>query len=546
MEQRSAFPGFYNVITWNAAGASEPFVGVYGQSITEGHLQLSESLPATRLLGYLGDFYFRWHITTTLLDLGNLVSDQTQTITLWNAYRSAVTAGSITEGNSEGITLSGQSAPPIQWGPLQERAYTVGISVDGPASIDAALTWNFGNGDTVTLAIVGSRVIAWAWPPNWGEGIVERLEWRTDVMQAYRGEEQRRALRIEPRQSLEFSVTASSADRRLMEATLWNWGARTWALPLWYDGVELSASAAVGATLLPADPSQRSFVVGELVMLTSGNVRTVEVAEIAAVGSTITLARPLQQSWPAGTRVYPARSARIVNAAKLSRFTGLDTSLRLQWEMADPMPGTASASPTYRSIPVLEAAPQWAEDPSLEFERKVFVLDAGTGPVLLEDEADIPLTTQRMRYTLTDRAAIDTWRQRLYALRGKQGPVWVPTWADDMTMVATAASTDINLDVEWCGYTKYLQADTNRQDVRIQLANGSVIYRRILSASEVSSTVERLSLDSAVGVTINPADVVQISFMSLTRSDSDTHELAWFTGEVAEATFAARSFRHGL
>lgn len=536
-------PAFYNPIAFSSAGGNLTRTFAGGAGFIEQNANTAQVFAGTRQLGFYGDFYERFHITTTELALGNLVSDQTQDITLWNAYRRAWVLNDIGLDNAEGLTITGQPVPPLQFAPLQERTYTLGVSIDGPALIAATISWEFSNGETVALEVSGSRIVAWSWPPNWAEGMLERLEWRTDVLQAYRGEEQRRALRLDPRQGLEFSVTASGPVRRFMEAVLWNWGARTFAVPLWMDGQELAAQLTVGATSIPLSPAQRGYTLGGLVMLIGEDPRTYEVVEISTLGGSIGLERPTQRTWPIGTRVYPARPARIINEASLPRFTGQIASLRLQFEMTEYMPWAAAAAPTYRGYPVFEQKPDWSAEPNITLARKLTVMDAGTGLVAVEDEAEIPLTNQRMKFTLTTRAELDTWKRRLYALRGKQGGIWVPTWTDDLSPVALIGDSATNIDVDWTGYTRYYQTDPNRRDIRIELTSGQVLYRRITGATEISASVERLSIDTALGVTVQPSQVALVSFMAMSRSEADVHELSYFTGDIAEALFTARGFR---
>lgn len=539
-------PAFYNVIedVRDEGTLASSTVGAAALVAAAAHTPVV--LAGDRQLGFLGDFYFRFHITTPILDLGNLVSDQTQEVTLWNAYRRAWILDSITLENAEGIEITGQPDPPLQYAPNQERTYELGISSDGPSTIAASITWVFSNGVGVEMLVSGLRIVPWNWAPDWEAGMLERLQWYTDVLPAARGEEQRRSLRIEPRQMLEFTPLVSGVDRRIMETTLWGWGANVWAVPLWFDGQELAATLASGATVIPLDPAMRGYEVGGLVMLTNGDPRTYEMIEIAALGSSITLERATQQTWGPGTRVYPARAAVIENEAQVTRFTGNDVAIRVQWRMVDPTPWEAEATPTYRSLPVLEHRPNWIEDPSLSFDRKTSVFDSGTGKVTVYDNADMPLTSQRMRYTLTSRAEINTWKKRLWALRGKQCPIWIPTWSDDLTVTALIASGATQIDVEWIGYTKYLSEKPNRRDIRIELNNGTIFYRHIESASEISATVERLTIDTALGVTVNIADVALVSFMGASRSDSDQHEFAYFTGDSADTAFTARGFRNEL
>lgn len=494
------------------------------------------------------DFYDRFHISTLSLDLGNLVGDQERTVSVWNAYRRARILEAVTLADGEGIEVGGQPLPPLQFAPQQERVYTISISTDGPPVIQASITWDFDEGHGLTVTVAGSRVTAWAWPPDWAAGILERLEWRTDVLQAYRAEEQRRALREWPRRSLEFTTMAVGTSRRILEAALWNWGARVWALPFWPDGLDLAAPLAAGATTIPADTATRDYQPGGLAILMGEDPRVSEVVEVEeAQPAQLVLARPTTRAWPAGTRLYPARPATLDDQVALPRFDGETATARVRFAMVDPQVwDTAAGDPTHRGLPVLELRPNWTSEPDLQLERKLTELDGGTGLVYREDQADMPLTRQRLAYTAVTREEIDAWRKRLHAMRGKQGSVWLPTWSRDLVVAAQVADNALAIDVEWAGYTVFHKRDPNRRDLRLQLRDGTVLYRRVTASTELDANTERLAIDTSLGVTVAADDFVLVSFMALSRNEADAVELAWWNGQTVDTRLAMRSFRHEL
>lgn len=395
-----------------------------------------------------------------------------------------------------------------------------------------------------SLTIDGQQVYAWVWPPDWQQGLLERLEWMTDVLQAYRGEQQRRSLRLAPRQALEFSVLVEGDDRRQMEALLWGWGGKTFAVPLWFDGMTLAAPLAVASTSIPLDPAGRQFAAGEPVLLVGASPREAELVLVDTVGADLQLAAATASAWPAGTRVYPARLARLDGEASLPRFTGAAATGRLVFEMVTPATWSADAgSTTYRGRPVLEHGPNWLEAPALGLQRKGELLDAGIGLVAFEDEADMPIAAQSGRWLLESRAQVNAWRSRLFALRGKQGSLWVPSWADDLTVLADIASGVNTVDVSWIGYTDQLVGQPGRSDIRIQLHDGTVFYRRITGATVIDSTRERLSLDSALGVAVPKSSIALVSWMALMHNASDSAEFAWFTGDAAETSATFTGYR---
>jgi len=98
--------------------------------------------------------------------------------------------------------------------------------------------------------------------------------------------------------------------------------------------------------------------------------------------------------------------------------------------------------------------------------------------------------------------------------------------------------------VEWFGYTRYLSGRINRRDIRIELNNGTIFYRRITGASEVSAAVERLSIDSQLGQNVAPSAIRAISFLTMCRLDADDIEIAHLTNQgLAQATTNWRAVR---
>ena len=178
--------------------------------------------------------------------------------------------------------------------------------------------------------------------------------------------------------------------------------------------------------------------------------------------------------------------------------------------------------------------------------RKLAALDAGTGPLFYDDEAGGPIRQQSHRWLLAGRAEIHAFRQWLYARQGRLVDFWLPSWAADLVLVASAGSGATQIDVEACGYTDRVAQDIGRRDIRIELASGSSITRRITDSEVVSASVERLTLDATLGTAIAPADVVRISFLDRVRLDADAAEIAWWAWDAAESRLMTRGSRNDL
>ena len=379
--------------------------------------------------------------------------------------------------------------------------------------------------------------------------VLERLEWLTDVIPSFAGGEQRRALRAGPRRFFEFEAALSGAARRTVENLLHSGQAVQWRLPVWPDAVPLASAVSASATAIPAATTGRDFAAGREVALVVDATRY-EVRTIASLTSAeITLAAGTASAWPAGsTLVVPLRPAFIAASLSLSRFTGADALARWRFEVVGPNDWTAETpATTYRSHPVLTAAPNWTEDPQHTLERSLDRVDNGTGPAFFLDAAAAgPQRLQTHRWLLDGRTQIDAFRQWLHARRGRLAAFWLPTWALDLEVAASIGASDTTIDVAHCAYSAAVAQGIGRRDIRIETVGGAVFYRRITASTEVSATVERLTLDSALGAALAPADILAVSFMSLARLEADAVEIQWQTADLAESVATTRAALNDL
>jgi len=504
-------------------------------------------ISSQRMRAFVDDWYDRIHISPAQLDLGNIVSTQTTAVTIWNAYRSTSRTLLDISGVDEGIELSGQSAAPLAFTPLQERTWQVSVTPDGAPVLDTALVWSFDNGEEPSLAITANRIIAWAFAPDWTDGVLERLTWATDIMQSESGVEQRRALRLAPRREFEAPLLIEGRERQLLDLSLFGWGARTWALPVWPDIQLLEQSVVLGASRIDCATSGLDFSIGGLALLRGESAFVCEVVEVAAIdASGIDLVRPTQQAWPAGSRLYPARPAQLLEQPSLTRLSDTIQSAQVRFSLAEPSDWEEILPDTlYRGRPVLEQRPDESEDLTASFARLLSTLDSGMAMPRVTDVAARAFQVQGYRWLGLGRSERSTLRSLLYALRGRQVPLWLPTHAADLELVATISDVATTIDVENVGYTRFGQGKPGRCDIRLELWDGTAYHRRITGSTELDSETERLAIDSPLGVSIEPADVMRISWMVLCRLDSDTVEIQHITDSegVASSSLVFRGVR---
>lgn len=531
--------------TWVDQFAPSPYINATQRSgqaalITHWPVEASgRALTAQRQRTFVDDFYHRIHISPLQLDLGNVVSAQTSPVFLWNAFLEARTLTAIV-GIAEGLSVSGHPAPPLLFPGLKELAWQVTVTPDGQPVLDTVVAWEFDNGRSAGLRITANRIIAWTFVPDWGDGIRERLTASTDILQSESAASQRRQLRLAPRREFTGTMYAEGRERQLLDLALFGWSDRVWSMPVWPDIQLLEIGIAADTDFIPCSTQHLDFRDGGLAMLRGEDAFTSETVEILDVLSNgLQLKRNTQLAWPAGSRLYPARAAQLLDEPSLSKLTDRLVEAEVQFLVVEPCDWPEWLPPTlYRGRPVWDRRPDDTDNLTHAAQRLRSTLDSGFAQPLISDTARRALQLLGQRHLDLGREARAQVRSFIYGMRGRQQVVWVPTHMDDLTLVATVSSLATTLDIENIGYTRFSNGKPGRRDIRIELFDGSVFMRRLVGSTELDSHVERVGLDSALGVEVQPHQVARISWMNLMRFESDTQDIEHMTDSEGVAAWA--------
>ena len=500
-----------------------------------GAFRAAEALrwPATGRLAqrFAEDFFDRIHVLPTALSLGNVVSELTREIVVWNAWRTVPqTLTALHLDGDAGSTLTAPGAVPLLLRPMQERVLTLTVGLDGPPVLDATAVLTFANGAAWSIRIDGLRLQAWTLPPNWSEPLTETLAWLTDVQVAIAGTVTRTPLREAPRRTWEFAILADRRERRRIEHALFDWTARVWALPVFVDTTHLRAPLAAGATEIVVDAAGLDFVVGGLAMLWR-DVATCELLEVAQIAhDRVGLRAPTRHAWPIGTRLIPCRTARLTDAPELRRLSDRLVSAQLRFEATEPFDWPAALPVTrYRGFPVLEHRGDERTDPVASIARRLDRLDGEVGRTHADDGSGLAWTTQSHAWRLFGRAERAAHRSLLYGLQGRAEALWLPTWTDDLELLDTIGESAVTFTVAACGISRSLRQQAGRRHIRIELVDGTVFYRAVEASAEIplanGETGERLRIDAALGLVVRPERVRLACWMALVTLAGDTVEL---------------------
>lgn len=479
--------------------------------------------------------YGRVLVEPSDIALGNVVSQQTRDVSVWNATFDDKTVSGIAESGTAGIDLTEPEPTPYDLAALQQTVYTVSVSTVGPAQIDATYTFTV-DGVEYDVTISGTRVVLWPFAPNWKQPVNEMLSWRTSVLRSYSGKEQRSRLRSKPRRGMDYNFIAAHGEAQRLDNLLFGWQNRPFALPFWQYRVRAPADILTGALEIPLpDLENLGFAAGNLAAIFA-SPESFEVVEIEDVLSDrIVLARPVENDWIAGTPVYPAAVSRIRGNVPIQRMTNSVLSGRVVFDGmpadTDPFVPDEAAPDEFEGDEILLTRPNWVGPLGHSAVYDADYIDYGTGVTNIGITSEVPSSVRQYRWLLNGRERIREFRALLGRLAGQHKSLYIPTWHDDLTPVSgvTAASTALVVrDRQF-----FAMVGGNPAIIGVAIRAGNDVIVRKISSVGITGNDTSIGLTAPIGVTLTVEQIRSISLVARYRLATDDVTIQWQTNRVA-------------
>lgn len=486
--------------------------------------------------GFEEQIYERVHIIPASFALGNVLGSEVRAFEVWNAFRrSSKTLAAVNETATTGITLTEPSAPPLVFNALASKSYSIAIGELGPATIDAKYEFDF-TSEAPLLLVTGTRIVAFAHCPQ--RPIREGIEFRSDILEAYDGTEQRIRVRKLPRQQFEYRYLLSDPlERAIALNTLSGFHGRGFAVPIFVFQRDLLADAAATDTVLIVDTTNADFrsstaTVRQLVVLWR-DYDDFEITEVGVGGvaaGSITLARPLVDGHSASnTVVIPMQVMFGRDPVERSSTPNGVTTLAVGWLSEDVADlGDLTSLPTHAGLPVFSDLNFMDQSLDEKITRKYDIFDNESGSFeVLFGRIISELGTVKGFFAKTAATAF-TLREILYGLKGKQTTFFLPSFQNDFNLLVTIGAADTGIEVSPAGYTQFLDGQDPWGDIMIRLKDGTDFFRNITNAVEATGPDrEILTMDSSLGQVVTVAQIDFICYLHRARLNTDKVELEY-------------------
>jgi predicted CoA-binding protein len=475
-----------------------------------------------------GFYWFeRVHVSPIRLDLGNILSVIIKTIEIYNAYRlsSRVLEDAINNAGV-GVDFIGLPSLPFLIASQHSLIIAVQISTQGPPDINGTLDFDLDIED-ISVPITGTRIVIFPYIPE--DRIREMLEHKTDILVSVNGKEQRRSIRKHPRQSFRFDVKVEEGpERRRLANLLFGFQSGTFGVPVWFEGRYLAADVTAGADTISVSTDYADFRVASLAIVWVDSTYF-DVLEIESFDATsITFTSPLVNSYTAGRAiVMPVRVAITDTRSDRARAIRELDIWSLDFLVVDNEAdiGSTAAFDIHDNKVMLEEPNLMEGDTIVDgYLKKRERQDNLSGSVIQFSDWVVPNVVTRKGFLAHDARRVWEVRQLFHALRGSQVSFYLSTFGYDLIPVNPLVQSSFILDVEHVGYSDFVNAQNPLQSIRIELVDGTILTRKVISATEFSSTIERLTVDVMWAKTIQVADIAKISYLRLCRIVEDKME----------------------
>lgn len=497
--------------------------------------------PVCTSLGYFDIFYNRILLEPSVIDAGNVSSQQTYSIKLWNGFFSEKILTQIVKTNDDGVVINDSHTYPFAINGLRELSYIVTIDPIGPPIINTTFSWII-DGVPITLTITGTRVVAFTIKPNWSNPVVERLEWLTDIIQAASGKEQRIKLRSKPRLSFDYDLTTmSTADSQRLINYVYFYQKYTLLCPCWINKHTIKAALNPGDTEILVNVKPNLLMSSKQGILISGH--KYEVVVLKKVTSLkCELEFPIEIAWPIDTELYPLLEGRFSESVDINAIT--DHYLSMSIAMAtDPVQTNAylptlSAPKTFKGFEFWDTGTNWDADVSHTYTITPEIIDNETGAITYLQSLKPTTTTKSIKVILNGSEKINNFKGFLNRREGKLNPFWLIFEVNNMTLARIAGSADTEILVLNNGVLPIFNIDIQHKYLRFRLISGEFIIKEITNVSKTDNINHvKLTIDSSFGKMIYPESISKIEFLKFCRLATDTIELTYITDSIATCEF---------
>jgi hypothetical protein len=496
----SSIPGF----TWSPGESLDATASEDVQTMLDSKTKVAVPIPVKfapsgAISGTMAsDFFYRVWVIPAVIEVDNPTEGAPIGFEIWSAFPWDNELDAINSTGADGLELT--IAPGSDWNPWETVEAGVIVTREAPPLVQALFVFDFRHDET-ELEFTAERATIVGQHAE--QGMIERLEWKTDVLRSINGKTQRSSVRRNPRRRLSFDIVATTEQElRELSATLAGRMTAPVVLPLWAEHMTLTADYAGGDTIF-ADCSFAEIVEGDSLYVERRDRSYAELARVTEVNrgaGTFTLSNALTASFSAGDVCYPAVSAWLPDGTAINRHQTAAGRITLEALVTQrqELVGHGATVSTYEGLPLLERRPLANGTVSESYATNGQRLDFGGSIVLASPEALATITRSR-QYWIEDQADLQFFRAFLAQVRGRAREFYVPTYRPNFIPLEQPENgeTDVVIEAEASQFQFWID-QTNRRDVYLERTDRTGEVLRVSGITDQGDNTLRVSFSSPI------------------------------------------------
>lgn len=491
-------------------------------------------------------FYEKIHFIPEKLELGNVASVQQRSMKVWNAFRETKNLSAFTAINAAGLDISEPEFPPYDMAPLELLDYQVSVTLDGDATINAIMRWAI---DSVVYDVLvsGSRVSPFFYLQNWKFSYKETWTYLTSIIRRKNSTEQRARMRVTPRKTLTMNSLVTKENYQELNNLLFGWHNQAFAVPVWPDSSYSPLAIAQGENVVTLADDNLNFYPEALVAIYS-DINTFEMIEIESInGAELTFTNGTANAWPENTSVVLMHIARLSNRQQSEQYTDNVSTITPTFRCDPVLTKTArdgvAAPLTYNSKELWVTKANWSKNRRNLSQAYLDEIDSRTGNNRAFPLMDFSPQIKAYNYTLISSLDIALFKEFIERRAGKAIPCYIPTFDSDFTVTSLIGDQDTVIDVKDNHYRNFVEAHGARNNLYLELYDGTYFTAKIQSTTDNGDGTQRLSLDQSFGVEISVSEIKLVSILTYARLVSDVITFNYLTADKCEVTITFESIK---
>lgn len=487
-------------------------------------MKLTDTTQHTAMIRDFGaEYYDKVLITPDTVNLGVVVGDTSESITLYNTGDEAVIFESSTlEGSAAGVTMGGipdGTAIPS----FMTRDLTLFVTPDGiedyqfkvNLSIDGETYMVLGEGEDGYIE--GERALAWDYQINYDNPITESYRYKTDIIESWDGNEQRLSLIEDPDLHLYNNYTIDGQAWLDAKSKLMHWQEKPFLVMNHniHDVLDDIPEGTLELPIVNARFSRDGFVV----ITSEAGSETIRIADVT--NEIVTLDSPVRNAHKFALVTY-GNIFHMTPNVDISHISPTAIYAQIEFVASEEdyrinIDESLDDAVRYQGLRVFD----FRHNAAVEMEESYLYHEVGlrTNPAVPTRSDRAKGFTRTLTFDLDGRGEIDRFKRFMHGVRGAAESFWIVDETESV-IINRETESDSQLAIMSMGYADKLISHANHLHIEF---DGKVYYREVTDAVAGDSE-EILILDDNILGGIPSHASVRLMYKARFNSDNFDYE----------------------